>query len=160
MKLDDFINHTGEWLRGTGPSSHIVMSTRVRLARNLQKLPLPNRAARKELDDVVASVHSAIDKIEYFKNATFFRMSELDNVDKQFLVERHLMSHEHSTNTDGKALIVSEEEILSVMINEEDHLRIQVMKSGFNLEETWQLIEGIDNTLSKQLDFAYSPQWG
>lgn len=160
MKLDDFINHTGEWLRGTGPSSHIVMSTRVRLARNLAKLPFPNRAARKELDDVVDSVHSAIDKIEYFKNATFFRMSELDNVDKQFLVERHLMSHEHSTNTDGKALIVSEEEILSVMINEEDHLRVQVMQSGFALEQTWEIINSIDDRLSKELPFAYLPSWG
>lgn len=160
MKLDDFINHTGEWLRGTGPSSHIVMSTRVRLARNLQKLPFPNRAARKELDDVVAAVQSAIEKIEYFKNATFFRMSELDNVDKQFLVERHLMSHEHSTNTDGKALIVSEEEILSVMINEEDHLRVQVMQSGFALEQTWEIINSIDDRLSKELPFAYLPSWG
>ena len=160
MKLDDFINHPGEWLKGMGPSSHIVMSTRVRLARNLHKIPFPNRASRKELDDVVESVYAAIKKIDYFKDATFFRMGELDNIDKQFLVERHLMSHEHSANTDGKALIVSAEEVLSVMVNEEDHLRVQVMQSGFALEQTWDIINTIDDKLSQELPFAFVSSWG
>ena len=84
----------------------------------------------------------------------------MDNIDKQFLIERHLMSHEHSMNTEGKALIVSDEEILSVMVNEEDHMRIQVMQSGLNLNETWKIINSIDDALSKRLDFAYSPRWG
>jgi len=160
MKLDDLIHHTGEWLRGTGPHSNIVMSSRIRLARNLSKVKFPNRATKKELTQVLETVEAAIKEIDYFKTATLFRMNELDSVDKEFLIERHLMSHEHATNPEGKGLIISQEEILSVMVNEEDHLRIQVMQSGLNLEETWKIINTIDDNLSTKLDFAYSPNWG
>ena len=136
MKLDDLINHTGEWLKGTGPHSNIVMSSRIRLARNLSGLPFPNRASKKMLFDILARIEEAIKQVDFFNTAVIFRMSDLDNVDKQFLIERHLMSHEHATMTEGKALIMSPEEILSLMVNEEDHLRIQVMQSGLNLIET------------------------
>ncbi len=160
MKLDDLIKHTGEWLRGTGPHSNIVMSSRIRLARNMAKTPFPNKATKKALTDILATVEGAINQINLFKGAMFLRMTELDNVDKQFLVERHLMSHEHAANPDGKALIVSREEVLSVMINEEDHLRIQVMQSGFNLNETWKIINSVDDVMSEKFDFAYFNDWG
>ncbi|MFH1359991.1 MAG: protein arginine kinase [Candidatus Omnitrophota bacterium] len=160
MKVDDFIHHTGEWLKGTGPYSNIVMSSRVRLARNFDRIPFPNRSDKKSLDNVVEDVKKAVSHIDFFKDSTLLRMTELDNIDKQFLIERHLMSHEHAAQGHGKALIVSKEEILSVMINEEDHLRIQVMQSGFNLQETWNIIDAIDNSLSEELQYAYSPDWG
>ncbi len=160
MNLNDLIFRTGEWLKGCGPSSHIVMSTRLRLARNLSKVPFPNRANKKQLDDVIQQVQKAASQIDFFKDATFFRMSELDGVDKEFLVERHLMSHEHAADIDGKGLLVSAEEILSVMVNEEDHLRVQVLNSGLNLFEAWKIINAIDNALSEKLNFAFSPQWG
>lgn len=160
MNLDDLIQHTGEWLKGVGPSSHIVMSSRIRLARNLAKTPFPNKAAKKDLLSVLEKVQLAVQDIDYFQSSTLFRMSELDNVDKQFLIERHLMSHEHAANSENKALIVSKEEVLSVMVNEEDHLRIQVMQSGLNLEETWRIINLIDDNLSKKLDFAFLSNWG
>jgi protein arginine kinase len=160
MKLDDFINNTGQWLKGTGAFSNIVMSSRIRLARNLTKKPFPNKARKKELNDIMTEVQAAIEGIPFFKRSVFFKINELDNVDKQFLIERHLMSHEHASNPEGKALVVSEEEVLSVMINEEDHLRIQVMQSGFNLDETWKIADSIDDALSQVLDFAYSLHWG
>lgn len=160
MRLDDLIHHTGEWLKGTGPSSHIVMSSRIRLARNLAKIPFPNRASKKALQDVVDNLQQAMKEIDFFKSATMFLMSELDNIDKQFLIERHLMSHEHATNSEGKALVVSDEEVLSVMVNEEDHLRIQVMQSGLNLSETWNIINAVDDSLSRKLDYAYLGNWG
>jgi len=160
MKLDDLIYHTGQWLKGTGPYSNIVMSSRIRLARNLFSVPFPNKASKKDLLHVLATVQEAKDKIDYFKDATLFQMSELDSIDRQFLIERHLMSHEHSSNPEGKALIVSQEEILSVMINEEDHLRIQVMHSGLNLHETWKIIDMIDDKLSGILQYAFLNTWG
>lgn len=160
MNLDDLIHHTGEWLKGTGPSSHIVMSSRIRLARNLAKIPFPNRASKKALQDVVDNLQQAMKEIDFFKSATMFLMSDLDNIDKQFLIERHLMSHEHAANSEGKALVVSDEEVLSVMVNEEDHLRIQVMQSGLNLSETWNIINAVDDSLSKKLDYAYLGNWG
>ncbi len=160
MKLDDLIHQTGQWLKGVGEHANIVMSSRVRLARNIAIRPFPNRAKKKELDEILELVQNAMNQIDFFKDSFFLKINELDNVDKQFLVERHLMSHEHSTNPEGKALVVSKEEVLSVMINEEDHLRIQVMQSGFNLDETWKIANTIDDSLSEKLDFAFSMQWG
>lgn len=160
MKLDDLIHHTGEWLKGTGPNSNIVMSSRVRLARNFAKVPFPNKAAKKSLMDVIASVQGAMDNIPFFKDSVLFKISDLDNVDKQFLIERHLMSHEHATHPDSKGLVVSKEEVLSIMVNEEDHLRIQVMQSGFNLNETWRIINTVDDSLSEYIEYAYLSDWG
>lgn len=160
MELNDLISKTGQWLKGKGPSSNIVMSTRLRLARNLVKVPFPNRANKRQLEDVVEQVQKATAQASYFKDTTFFRMSEMDAIDKEFLIERHLMSHEHAGGTDGKGLLVSTEEILSVMINEEDHLRIQVLNSGLNLFEAWKIVNAIDDELSEKLNFACLPQWG
>ena len=127
MKLDDLIHYTGEWLKGTGPHANIVMSSRVRLARNLRQTAFPNKAAKKTLLDVVDTLQAVVGDIDLFKDSTIFKINELDNLDKQFLIERHLMSHEHAVQGEGKALIISREEVLSVMVNEEDHLRIQVL---------------------------------
>lgn len=160
MKLDDFIHNTGQWLKGTGAHANIVMSSRVRLARNLAMKPFPNKARKKELHEIMAVIQAVIESIDYFKDSIFLKIGDLDNVDKQFLVERHLMSHEHAANAEGKALVVSKEEVLSVMINEEDHLRMQVMQPGFNLDETWRIADAIDDAISQKLDYAYSASWG
>lgn len=160
MKPDDLISHTGEWLKGTGPNSNIVMSSRIRLARNFDKIPFPNKANKKHLQDVVTAVQTAMNNINFFKDSALFKISDLDSVDRQFLVERHLMSHEHATHPDGKALVVSKEEVLSIMVNEEDHLRIQVMQSGFNLNETWTIINTVDDSLSEHIPYAYVADWG
>ncbi len=160
MRLDDLINSTGQWLKGTGPYAHIVTSSRIRLARNLASYPFPNKSNKKELEDVLSTVEKAFGQIEYFKDSTLFRINEIDSVDRQFLVERHLMSHEHASNPDGKGLIVSKEEILSIMINEEDHLRIQVMQSGLNLTETWKIMNTIDDALASKMGFAFYQDWG
>lgn len=160
MKLDDLTKNTGEWLKGTGPNANIVMSSRIRLARNLAMTPFPNKSNKKNLSDILANIEAAINQINHFRNAMFLKISDLDGVDRQFLVERHLMSHEHAANAEGKGLVVSAEEVLSVMVNEEDHLRIQVMQSGFNLDETWKIIDTIDDQLSEKLEFAFTPDWG
>jgi protein arginine kinase len=160
MDWTELINTTGEWLKGTGPNSNIVMSSRIRLARNFSKVPFPNRAGKKDLTDVIELMQKTMAQIDELKGAMFIKVNELDNIDKQFLVERHLMSHEHATNTEGKALIVSPDENISVMINEEDHLRVLGMRSGFNLTETWRLIDSIDDNLSTKVDFAYLSDWG
>ena len=160
MELNDLIFKTGQWLKGTGDHGDIVMSSRIRLARNLSKKPFPNKARKKDLQDILAIVQEAVKDISFFKKSILLKMTELDNVDKQFLIERHLMSHEHANNPEGKALVVSEEEVLSLMINEEDHLRLQVMESGLNLNETWKIASAIDDALSGKLDFAYSISWG
>ena len=160
MKLDDIIHSTGEWLKGTGPNANIVISSRIRLARNLSKVPFPNRSTKKQLAEVLTTVEHAFSEIDMFQGSMFLNLSELDNVDKQFLVERHLMSHEHAAGGEGKALIVSKEEMISVMINEEDHLRVQGLQSGFNLNEIWKIVNLLDDSLSQKLDYAFASDWG
>ncbi len=160
MKLDDLIHHTGQWLKGTGPHANIVMSSRIRLARNLAKVPFPNRSTKKNLTEVLEATEAALKQIDMFKGSLFLHLGELDNVDKQFLVERHLMSHEHAAGSEGKALIVSQEEIISVMINEEDHLRIQGLQSGFNLSETWKIVDMLDDLIAQKMDYAFTEEWG
>jgi protein arginine kinase len=160
MLLNDFLNHTSEWLKGSGPHSDIVISSRIRFARNLEKAPFPHWANKKQNKDVLDAVEETVVKSEFLKKMTIFKLADLDNVDKQFLIEKHLMSYEHAQKTDSRAIIIDDEEVCALMVNEEDHLRIQVMQSGFNLYEAWDIINKIDDSLSKELNFAYLPDWG
>jgi len=160
MQINDLLNHTSEWLKGTGPHSDVVISSRIRLARNLNKFPFPHWASKSQLNEIIAKTKQEMEKVDLLKKSTFFLLADLDNIDKQFLVERHLMSIEHTQKTEQKAVLISEEEIISVMINEEDHLRIQLMQSGFNLFQAWDIINRIDDELAKLLDYAFLPDFG
>ncbi|MFA5101408.1 MAG: protein arginine kinase [Candidatus Omnitrophota bacterium] len=160
MQLNDILNHTSEWLKGTGPHSDIVISSRLRLARNIDKFPFPHWASKKQGKAALEMIQDVVGKSDLLKKMTMFILEDQDTVDKQLLVERHLMSYEHAQKTNSKAVIVDEDEVVSIMINEEDHLRAQVMQSGFNLLEAWNLINKVDDALSKDLPFAFSPEWG
>ncbi len=160
MTLDELLNHTSEWLKGTGPNSDIVMSSRIRLARNLHKVPFPHWANKKQSKEVLDIIQAAVARVDFFKQATFFALADMSNTDRQFLIERHLMSYEHAQKTDNKAIIIDSEEIVSIMVNEEDHIRAQVMQSGLNLHECWNIINKIDDSLAKELNFAFLPDWG
>lgn len=160
MQLNDLLKNKSEWLKGTGPNSDIVISSRIRLARNLDNFPFPHWANSKQSQQALQMIEEAKGKIDYLKNTSVFRLAELDSVDKQFLVERHLISQEHAQKTDNKAVIIDQEEIIAIMVNEEDHLRIQLMQSGYNLFEAWNIINRIDDELGKQLIFSFLPEWG
>lgn len=160
MKIDDLLNNTSEWLRGTGTDSDIVISSRIRLARNMPQFPFPHWAKKEQEDKIAETAKVAISNATVLKNSAFFMLSDLDNLDKQFLVERHLMSHEHATRSNGKAICLTKNEVISIMVNEEDHFRIQVMKSGFDLDDVWQIINRLDDDLSKNSPFAFSRELG
>jgi len=160
MTLDDLLNNTGEWIRCTGPACDIVMSSRVRLARNLTDYPFSHWASKKEQETVLETSRQSILSIKKLKDSMFLEIGKWDAIDKQFLVERHLMSKEHMVDSENKGLCVGQDEVISIMINEEDHLRMQVMKSGFNLKEAWQILNDLDNELGNSLDFAYSVDFG
>ena len=160
MQLNDLLNQTSEWLRGSGPNSDIVISSRIRLARNLDKERFAHLANKAQGEATLNTIKEAVAKVDCLKRTTLFNLADIDSVDKQFLVERHLMSLEHAQKGENKALVVDDEEIISIMINEEDHIRMQVMQSGFNLFEAWNIINAIDDGLAKELNFAYLANWG
>ena len=160
MKLDDLIHRKSEWLRGEGPRSNIAISTRVRVARNVAGHVYFDRADDTQREKTLNIVSSAIKKSKFFKNALFLGMKDVSDLDRAFLVERHLMSREHMTDAAHKGLVVEEKEIVGVMLNEEDHLGLQVLQSGFNIMEAWRIVDEIDTELGKYLSFDYSNKFG
>ncbi|MCP4649150.1 MAG: protein arginine kinase [PVC group bacterium] len=161
MKLNDLVKQTSGWLKGTGPNSDIVISSRVRLARNLEKVTFSNWANKKQKEQALGIISPVVKDVDSIKNnGLLLKVADMSNIDKQFLVERHLVSREHITNIESHAVAISNDETLSVMINEEDHLRIQILQPGLNLDECWRKSEQMDATLSKKLSFAFSPKWG
>jgi len=160
MEFNDLLKQTSEWLKGTGPHSDIVISSRIRLARNLDGIPFPHWANKKQGEETLRAIEHALESLDFLKDILILKLAGLDSVDKQFLVERHLMSHEHAQKSNHKAVLISKDEVASIMINEEDHLRIQVMQSGFNLLSAWSIINKIDDYLAKELSFAFLADWG
>ena len=159
-ELDDLLKQTSEWLRGVGTGSDVVMSSRVRLARNFEKLPFATRATKTSQAEVLQLAKDGIGRAPSMAKALLFELESLDEVDRQFLVERHLISREHAGRPDHRAVAIGKGEVISIMINEEDHLRVQVMQSGLSLREAWGLIDTLDDELSEHLPFAYSTDWG
>jgi len=160
MKLDDLLYKESEWLKGKGPKSTIAISSRIRLARNLEGFLFFNWAKPKEKEKILETARNAARKSNFLKKSDFLEMKSLSEIDRQFLVERHLMSPEHVIDPEYKALIADESEIVSIMINEEDHLRIQVLQSGFNILEAWRMADEIDTDLEKKVPYAFSEKWG
>jgi len=148
------------WLRGDGPEAMIVFSSRVRLARNLKEFVFPPWAQSYILKSVVEKVLKAVKRAIYFKDVYYIEIGELSSLERDFLLERHLISQEFSKGGKERFLVVEKKEILSLMVNEEDHLRIQTIFSGLQLREAWDLINKVDDALGENIDYAFSPQWG
>ena len=160
MKLDDLVAQTGEWLRGGGPKEQIVLSSRVRLARNLAGIPFPNWGDKEQRADGLRRVLQAVARSKFLKGSLVLEMASLSELDRQFLVERHLISRELASGSDQSAVVVSDREVISLMINEEDHLRLQVLQSGLNLREAWAVLSRVNEELEAVLHYAFTPEWG
>jgi protein arginine kinase len=160
MTIHDFLAPVSVACQRTGPSDHIVMSSRVRLARNLRKQPFPAWAKKPDRLRVLEMVKPAVESLPQLSPHFAAAMDELSPLDKQILVERHLISREHAAKGAGSGLVVNQEESVCVMINEEDHLRMQALRPGLQLKACWQAIDAVDSTLEPKLDFAFSPELG
>jgi protein arginine kinase len=164
MNLDDLANSSGEWLRGSGPESDIVISSRIRLARNLADFPFISRATDADKAEIERILHTRVDEMRAAgkvpPEALYLKVSELNDVDRQFLVERQLISREHAESDGARAVIIDQAERFSVMINEEDHLRIQVMQSGLALTEAWEHINRLDDLIEEQVTYAFNDRLG
>lgn len=160
MKLDVLARQCGEWLRGTGPESDIVVSSRIRLARNLADFPFIRRCSDQDRRTIERTVRERVQDVEEWSEALYLDVFGLSPLDRQLLVERQLISRELSDGTGPRAVLVEPRETFSVMVNEEDHLRIQVMHSGFDLEPAWQQINRVDDLLEERLPYAYHERLG
>ncbi|MFQ5866879.1 MAG: protein arginine kinase [bacterium] len=148
------------WLESKGNSPEIAISSRIRLARNLNRIPFPQKASRQEQKESFEKVKAASEEITYFKGAPILALQEFDRVDRQFLLERHLISYEHSRGDGVRGLVIGDKELLSLMINEEDHVRLQGIQPGLELEQVWNILKQIDEEMDKELDYAFSSEIG
>lgn len=160
VKLDKLLNQQGVWLRGDGPESSCVLSSRIRLARNFEGYSFVNQATEQDLADILARFRLMVEKSFAPEAAYYFDLRELSELDRYFLLERQLISREMAQATNPRAVLIDRNEEFSVMVNEEDHIRLQGMASGFNLESVWDCINKIDNQLSEVIPMAFDSRWG
>ena len=160
MKIDELLSTPSEWVRGDGPSNKIVMTSRVRLARNLRGFPFPGWAKKPDRQRALELMRPVVEALPEMALCFSDSMDNLAALDKQLLVERHLISREHAARNVGSGVVVNDKESICVMINEEDHLRMQSIKSGLQLKNAFKLIDKVDTELEAQLDFAFSPRLG
>jgi protein arginine kinase len=160
MKLSDLTSHAGEWLRGSGPMSDVVISSRVRLARNVSGFAFLTKCTRHQRQALENKIRQAILAAQLSPRLLYVDLEDAPELDRQLLVERHLISKLHKDAEGARGVAIGENESLSIMINEEDHLRVQVMRSGLQLEEAWQEINAVDDKLEASLDFSFHPRFG
>ena len=156
---DLFTDPLPTWLRVKGEDDNIVLSGRVRLARNIDKIPFPNIATSEQLNEVKEKVISAGQAL----GSEFYEVVELDNLialERNVLVEKHLISTNHIKNPEKRAVLIRNDDAVSIMINEEDHLRIQGMTPGLNLKEALKLANDVDDLLEQNMDVAFNEHMG
>ncbi len=160
MDLNELVSTSGEWLRGSGPESDIVISSRIRLARNLAEFPFISRATQSDRTEIENTLRDRVMEMQESGELEYVNVNELKVIDRQFLVERQLISREHAESEGARGVAIARNEQVSLMINEEDHLRIQVMHSGLDLEAAWNQIDRIDSLLAETVNFAFHPKLG
>ena len=140
--------------------SSIVVSSRARLARNLRNSAFPGWAGEDERVNICHKLCSAFEKMRTIEKPVFWEMNKIDTVDKEILRERHLISNEFAEKTAGSVLVTSPDAHLAVMINEEDHLRLQSIAPGLSMHEVWNGVDKVDSELERFVDYAFSPEFG
>ncbi|HEY7115303.1 MAG TPA: ATP--guanido phosphotransferase, partial [Tepidisphaeraceae bacterium] len=160
MKLNDLTTRAGEWLRGSGPMSEIVISSRIRLARNLAGHRFLARASRSERNALVKQISTVLLDNPVAANSFYVNLDDAPEIDRNLLVERHLISKQHASSEGARGVCIGGDETVSIMVNEEDHLRMQVLRSGLQLEEAWSQINSIDDQLETRLNFSFHPRFG
>ena len=149
------------WYDDRGNNRNLIISSRIRLARNLKEFLFPNRMEHEDLLKILKKCRKVYESNKWLKsNFIWLDMQNTPPIERQKLVEKHLISHNMMKHPNGRALLLSKDEVICVMINEEDHIRIQVILAGLDLEKGLKLAEKVDDILSSELELAFSPKLG
>ena len=160
MKLDKLLTSPSPWLQPGGPQSDLVLSTRVRLARNVAGRPFLARLRPEEQQDLETHLKNAVLKALGPKHAAWFELADMAEIDKRCLVERHLISRELAAGEGPRGVGIDAAQQVAIMANEEDHLRLQVILPGLQLEEAWRKADEIDDQLETHVTYTFSPHLG
>jgi len=157
MYQQDFLS---KWMEGTGPASDVVISSRIRLARNLEATAFPPRISTEEASQVIGQVSSAVAVLPRQEGFQLTKMQDLSDLEKQVMVEKHLISPLLARQSKPAAVVLSENEAVSIMVNEEDHLRIQCLYPGLQLNKALEHCTLLDDVLEERLSYAYKEPFG
>ncbi len=160
MKLTDISKNVNEWFDGSGPLSDVVISSRIRLARNLAGYKFLSRCSNEEKAEILKKLKDAIMSLEFGDNVFYVSVDQSPVLDRHFLVERHLISRHHAFGKGPRGAIVAHQESFTAMINEEDHLRLQVLKSGLQLSGCFEQVNRIDDMIESKVEYAFDPRYG
>ena len=160
MSLDELAHTVGKWLSPEGPEAEIVVSSRARLARNLASYEFTPRMTDDGRAQLERRAREAIEKAAVASPGFYVDLFEASPLDRKFLVERRLISREHEEAAGQRGVAIGDDERVSVMVNEEDHLRMQVIVPGLAVGEAWKRLDEADTALAEILDFAFHPQFG
>ena len=160
MKIEHLLSKPGHWLYGEGPENDIVISSRIRLARNITGFPFLVRSGEQDRTLVREMLREIVPDLFPGKDTGFFDLQKFPGIDRLFLLERQLISREIAETDGPRAVIIDRNERFSIMINEEDHLRIQSVTSGLDPQKVWALINELDDRLESRLNFAFHEKWG
>lgn len=152
-------NIINDWQTAAGEEKDVVLSSRIRLARNLKEYKFPNRSVHQEKIELI----NELKKKMFFltdNNYVFYLMDDLSEIERNVLEEENFISKKHLLNPESKALFLNNKNNISIMINEEDHLRIQILKPGFEFTNIWDDINMLDDQLEEKIDYAFSKEWG
>ncbi|MCP3964917.1 MAG: protein arginine kinase [Lentisphaerae bacterium] len=159
--IEKLLKNKVSWLADSGPAEDIAISSRIRLARNIEGVPFPIAASAENLEQSQTAIELALKKSRSIgKDAFLFRMESIEPIDRQLLLERRLISTEFVQKGKGASLALRDDESIAVMVNEEDHLRIQALRPGMQLNEVWSVINKLDNELERQLPYAFDSKLG
>jgi protein arginine kinase len=160
MAIEQLIKRQAEVKAEDSDNRPILMTCRIRLARNLEGFHFPGWSDLSQRSLVYKKCVDAIERVSHFNPCLNFSIESLDSMERQYLVERHLISTELSEGNIGSGVCINDDQSLSIMVNEEDHLRIQVMSSSFNFDRLWQISDQIDNELEHFVDYAFREEYG
>jgi protein arginine kinase len=160
MRFSTLIKHPADWMTG-GPAGHgAVITSRIRLARNLRGHPFPGWAKRDQRAAALDLMRPAVEALPAMKGAFSHELGDLSSVQKQVLVERHLISREHAARGDGSGAVIERRQTFSLMLNEEDHLRMQAIRPGLQLSAAFDALSALDTELEGSLEFSFDPTLG
>ncbi|MBK1884491.1 protein arginine kinase [Luteolibacter pohnpeiensis] len=160
MRFTTLIKHPADWMAGGTDDQCAVLTSRIRLARNLRNHPFPGWAKREQRAAALDLMRPAVEALPAMKDAFSQELGDLSSVQKQVLVERHLISREHAARGDGSGAVIERRQTFSLMLNEEDHLRMQAIRPGLQLSAAFEALSALDTELEESLEFAFDPTLG
>lgn len=160
MKFSTLLRNPAEWMLHNGPQRDIVITSRIRLARNLEGPAFPGWARKEDRVDIMRQLQPAIEALPQMADCFSEDLGNLDAIRKQVLVEKHLISREQAARAGGSAAVINGDQTISIMINEEDHLRMQSIRSGLDLGTAFATLDAVDSALEESVRFAWDKRFG